>query len=65
MMKTEAQILAEVNRMTRDEIEERIRTLRAVANTIATSGSPFAFMADEKLYEISILEAYLKGKVRY
>ena len=63
-MKTEAEILAEIRGMTREEIEQRIETLNEVAYRIATSGSSYAFMADDKLKECAILEAYLKSKVK-
>ncbi len=63
-MKTETEILAEISRMSRVEIEQRIETLKVVANRIATSGSRFAFMADDTLNEISILEAYLKSNAK-
>lgn len=50
--------------MTRDEIVERIENHKEIAYKIATSGSRFAFMANDILNEISILEAYLKRKGR-
>ncbi len=63
-MKSKTEILSEIKGMTRVEIEERIETLSALAYKVATSGSRFAYMADDPLQEISILEAYLKSKAK-
>ncbi len=63
-MKTETEILAEIKGMTRVEIEQRIEALSEFAYKIATSGSRFAYMADDTLKEISILKDYIKSKVK-
>lgn len=58
-MKTEKEILAEISGMTREEVENRIESLKEVAYRLATKSS-YPFMADDVLEECSILEAYLK-----